>query len=56
MAVSYGQTKPCEMCGNKTLHHSDHSGGWDQCVRCSWMQDIRPTPGGQRGKLTDLPE
>ena len=45
---------PCEMCGGATLIHSDHSGGWDQCVACGWMQNIHHTPGGQPGKLTGL--
>lgn len=45
---------PCEMCSTETLQHSDHSGGWDECPACHWMQNIRHTPGGQDGKLTGL--
>lgn len=56
MSVSSGVNPPCEVCGVETLQHSDHSGGWNQCPECRWMQDVRRTPGGQPGKLTELPE
>lgn len=42
----------CERCETETVHHSDHSGGWNECPTCGWMQDIRHTPGGERGVLT----
>jgi hypothetical protein len=54
MPVSRLTNPPCERCGAETLQHSDHSGGWKQCPVCGWMQDIRPTPGGEPGRLTDF--
>jgi hypothetical protein len=56
MPTSQSVNPPCEMCGVMTLIHSDHSGGWNECPSCGWMQDIRHTPGGQPGKLTGLAE
>ena len=52
MSMSTGNNPPCERCGTETLHHSDHSGGWNECPDCRWMQGIRHTPGGTSGVLT----
>jgi len=41
---------PCDVCMVETLHHSDPSGGWNECPSCHHMQDIRRTPPGE-GKL-----